>query len=407
MARLKDDVGLAEANASMSSLSAALERERPVAREAWSVSVEPFRNNFVRDNTKRGLWLLLGAVGFLLLIACANVANLLLARGTTRQRELAIRTSMGATRGAIVRQLLAESLVVSLAGGALGALLASNIIDAIVALMPAFTLPSETEITLSVPVLVFTLAVCVITGLLAGSAPAWQASRVEPASTLKEGGRSVSGARHRPPSRARGAGVRARADVAGWWRDGRARAGENHDRRSRHSQERDPHDVAAAGSRAFGDARGDQGVLSSADYPRWRRCRTCGRSRCRRGCPSLARVRPGVRDRRPSRRRSPAAAGDRHQHGHAGVPCHVRYPDVAGTRRSTIAIAPAACRSRSSIRHLSGATCPMSMRSASGCGFVPSSGAARATNRRRSNGRSLACMLMPSTVGLGASRSQR
>ena len=196
MARLKDDVGLAEANGSMSSLSAALERERPVAREAWSVSVEPFRNNFVRDNTKRGLWLLLGAVGFLLLIASANVANLLLARGTTRQRELAIRTSMGATRGAIVRQLLAESLVVSLAGGALGALLASNIIDAIVALMPAFTLPSETEITLSVPVLVFTLAVCVITGLLAGSAPAWQASRVEPASTLKEGGRFVSGARH-------------------------------------------------------------------------------------------------------------------------------------------------------------------------------------------------------------------
>ena len=92
----------------------------PTPEASGRVSVEPFRNNFVRDSTKQGLWLLLGAVGFLLLIACANVANLLLARGSARQRELAVRTSMGATRGAIVRQLLVESLVVALAGGAAG-----------------------------------------------------------------------------------------------------------------------------------------------------------------------------------------------------------------------------------------------------------------------------------------------
>ena len=183
MARLKDGVGLAEANASMSSLSAALERERPVAREAWSVSVEPFRNNFVRDNTKRGLWLLLGAVGFLLLIACANVANLLLARGTTRQRELAIRTSMGATRGAIVRQLLAESLVVSLAGGALGRYWRrTSSTPSSRSCLPS-PLP-ETEITLSVPI----AHSCGLRDH--GTAGRQRASlagfAVEPASTLKE-----------------------------------------------------------------------------------------------------------------------------------------------------------------------------------------------------------------------------
>jgi putative ABC transport system permease protein len=196
MARLKDDVGLAEANASMAALSAALEQERSVRREGWSVSVEQFRNNFVRDSTKRGIWLLLGAVLFLLLIACANVANLLLARGTARQRELAIRTAMGATGAAIVRQLLVESLVLALAGGLIGALMASSVIDAIVALMPEFTLPSETEITLSLPVLLFALVVCTIAGVAAGLAPAWQASRGSAAETMKEGGRSVGDRRH-------------------------------------------------------------------------------------------------------------------------------------------------------------------------------------------------------------------
>ena len=196
MARLKDGVTVAEADASMRTLSAALERERPEPREGWSVSVEPFRNDFVQDSTKRGIWLLLGAVTFLLLIACANVANLLLARGAARRRELAIRTSMGATRRAIARQLLIESLIVALLGGALGALLASGIVQAIVALMPEFTLPSETEITLSIPVLLFALAACTLAGLLAGCAPAWQAARLNVAEVMKEGGRGVAAGRH-------------------------------------------------------------------------------------------------------------------------------------------------------------------------------------------------------------------
>jgi putative ABC transport system permease protein len=197
MARLKDGVELPEANASLAALAAAIERNRATPREARTVSVEPFRNNFVSDSTKRGVWLLLGAVGFLLLIACANVANLLLTRGTARRREVAIRTSIGASRGAVVRQLIVESVVLALAGGLLGALLARVVIDAIVALMPIYTLPSETEIVLSVPVLIFALVTCTIAGLLAGAAPAWRTSRTGVAEVLKEGSRSVSAGRDR------------------------------------------------------------------------------------------------------------------------------------------------------------------------------------------------------------------
>ena len=197
MGRLRSGVALPEANANMRALSAAIEQTRPQPRRQLSVSVEPFRNNFVRDSTKRGIWLLLGAVGFLLLIACANVANLLLARGTARRREVAIRTAIGASRGAIARQLIVESLVVALLGGALGAVLARGLIDVIVALMPIYTLPSETEIVLSVPVLLFAFAACTVSGLLAGLAPAWRSSRTEVSDVMKEGGRAVSAGRDR------------------------------------------------------------------------------------------------------------------------------------------------------------------------------------------------------------------
>ncbi len=135
-------------------------------------------------------------MGFLLLIACANVANLLLARGSARQRELAVRAALGATNGALARQLLIESLVLAFAGGAAGAFLASVLLDAIVALMPEYTLPSETEIALSVPVLLFALGVCAVCGALSGCAPAWQAGRADLSDAIKEGGRSISGGRH-------------------------------------------------------------------------------------------------------------------------------------------------------------------------------------------------------------------
>ena len=135
-------------------------------------------------------------MAFLLLIACANVANLLLARGAVRQRELAVRTSIGATPGAIVRQLLVESVLLGAAGGAVGVVLAVVLVEVIVALLPPYTLPPEAEIALSLPVLLFALGACVIAGIAAGCAPAWQASRVDLVESLKEGGYSAFGRRH-------------------------------------------------------------------------------------------------------------------------------------------------------------------------------------------------------------------
>ena len=196
MGRLRSNVTIQQANANLAAVAAAVEQRPGQPADAWTTSVEPFRNNFVRASTKQGLWLLLAAVGFLLLIACANVANLLLARGSARQRELAVRAALGATNGAIAGQLLIESLVLALAGGIVGALFASILLDAIVALMPPYTLPSETEIVLSVPVLLFALGICAVCGALSGCAPAWQAARANLSDAIKEGGRSISGGRH-------------------------------------------------------------------------------------------------------------------------------------------------------------------------------------------------------------------
>jgi putative ABC transport system permease protein len=196
MGRLRPGATIQQANANLAAVAAAIEQRTGRQGETWSTSVEPFRNNFVRRSTKQGLWLLLAAVGFLLLIACANVANLLLARGSARQRELAVRAALGATNGALARQLLIESLVLAFAGGVVGALFASVLLDAIVALMPAYTLPSETEITLSVPVLLFALGVCAVSGALSGCAPAWQAARANLADAIKEGGRSIASGRN-------------------------------------------------------------------------------------------------------------------------------------------------------------------------------------------------------------------
>ena len=176
--RLKPDVKMEQAQAEMETIAAQLAQEHPKSNTNWSISVEPFHNNFLPDTTLRNLWMLLGAVSFLLLIACVNIANLLLARGTARHKEVALRAALGATRARLFWQFLTESLMLALMGGVLGVLLGVVIIDVIVAIMPPFMLPAEADVRLSIPVLLFTLFVTILAGLLFGCVPAWRATNL-------------------------------------------------------------------------------------------------------------------------------------------------------------------------------------------------------------------------------------
>jgi len=197
MGRLKDGVSIQQAQAEMNGIAAQLQNKYPKSNTNWGVSVEPLHLNFLEPATRRNLWLLLGAVGFLLLIACVNVANLLLARGTSRQREVAVRAALGASRFRIFNQFLTESLVLATLGGAFGVLLANLILDGITMVMPpaGTMLPSEADIKISGPVMLFTIAVTGMSGLLFGSAPAWQATRLDLNEVLKTGGRTGGGVR--------------------------------------------------------------------------------------------------------------------------------------------------------------------------------------------------------------------
>lgn len=193
MGRLKEGVSLQQANAEMQAIAQQLANEFPQTNANLEISVEPLQNNFIPEKTIRNLWMLLGAVGFLLLIGCVNIANLLLARGTTRQREVAIRASLGATRAQLFGQFITESLILAIIGGALGIYLARLIIDGILAILPFQMLPSEADVRISIPVLLFTLFATLMAGLLFGCAPAWQASRLDLNEVLKQGGRTGMG----------------------------------------------------------------------------------------------------------------------------------------------------------------------------------------------------------------------
>jgi putative ABC transport system permease protein len=193
MGRLKPGVTLQQANADMDGVARRIAETYPVSNKGWGVSVEPLKNNFTRADTIRNLWLLMGAVGFVLLIACVNVANLLLARGTVRMKEAALRASLGATRSQLFSQFLTESLVLALIGGVLGVGLAGMLLKVIVVLLPQFSVPTESDIRLNLPVLIFSLAATILAGMLCGCAPAWQISRRNLNATLKEGGRTGPG----------------------------------------------------------------------------------------------------------------------------------------------------------------------------------------------------------------------
>ena len=194
IARMKPKVTLDELRANLGAITKVLMRQYP-APEDWTLDAIGLHESLV-GNVRHVLWVLFGAVGFLLLIATANVANLLLARAATREREMALRGALGAGRARIVGQLLTESVVLAVVSGGLGLAMASWGTRALLALAPE-GIPRLAEVRMNVPVFLFALASAAICGVVFGLVPAWRAARTPLVETLKEGGRGGLGAGHR------------------------------------------------------------------------------------------------------------------------------------------------------------------------------------------------------------------
>ena len=191
--RLNPGVDLKQAQSRISAIDAKLANQFPDTNKGWDTTVWILHERLVKE-VKPSLLALLGAVGFVLLIACANVANLLLARSAARQKEIAVRAAMGASRGRVVRQMLTESILLATIGGIFGLLLSIWLTDLLISIIPEGA-PRLDQVGIDYRVLLFAFGISALTGILFGLAPALQASKLDVSSSLKEGGRSGEGHR--------------------------------------------------------------------------------------------------------------------------------------------------------------------------------------------------------------------
>ena len=193
IARLKDGVSVQQANAQLDTVSQRLARQYPIENTGWGATAVPLRDFLVGD-VRAALWTLLGAVAFVLLIACANTANLVLARTIARRKELAIRAALGASASQVVRPVLVETTLLAVGGGALGLLFAEFGQKLVIGAL-AGQMPRATEVRVDGQVLVFTLVASILTGLAAGLIASWRLTRVDVNESLKQGGRTASDSR--------------------------------------------------------------------------------------------------------------------------------------------------------------------------------------------------------------------
>jgi putative ABC transport system permease protein len=207
--RLKNGVDLRSARAEMDTISRRLAQQYPKTNAKFFPTVTPL-HEMVVGNIRPTLLVLLGTVGFVLLIACANVANLMLARVTAKRREIAVRLALGANRAQLIAQLLTESMLLSLIGGVFGIMIAYWGVNFLSAMLPAGSLPRQRELRIDSVALAFTLFASVVTGLVAGLIPGWQASKGDVNDALKEGGRGAS----EGPGRHRTRGLLVASEIA-------------------------------------------------------------------------------------------------------------------------------------------------------------------------------------------------
>jgi len=192
-ARLKQGVSLEQAKANMNAIGTRIEKDFPDSNKNWGVVTERYGDTIIGPDLRTSLLVLMTATGLVLLIGCANLANLALARGLSRGREVAVRAALGAGRWRLIRQFITENVVLSLGGGVIGIGLGYGIMRWLQLLVPPFSFAREADITMDARVLLFALTISAATGLLFGFAPAWQATSPDLSGTMKEGGRGSSG----------------------------------------------------------------------------------------------------------------------------------------------------------------------------------------------------------------------